>query len=146
MLRPYLILIPLLFLYKFSAGQNSKEFAQKGKLTWAAFECSVLASHIGDTTEGEKLFLKGYNEGKLFLKALEENKIYEKDIRSIVPIGLTLVLQGPTSDFVLGRIYAAASDNALIGIINTDGKSNNNVEQQILAKDKISKCNCELLK
>jgi len=104
-----------------------------GRATWVAFECASLASLLRDAKEHERLFMFGYKQGQFFLGALQGGKITEKDARAQVPIGLALLIQGPTSEFILGRIFEAAQDSALKKVMRTGAEVNSTEVQQILA-------------
>lgn len=88
-----------------SLAQTSKDYAVMGKKAYAAFECAALASFARDEDEQHRLFQLGYDEGKTFLEALRNGKIEAEDVNSTVPVGITLALEGPTADFILGRVW-----------------------------------------
>jgi hypothetical protein len=96
-----------------ASAQSSKDYAVMGAETWAAFSCVALAAEAKNTAEQERLFMLGYDKGKRFIEALNAGRIRREDVDSNVPVGLVLNLQGPTPDFMLGRIYEAAARNAL---------------------------------
>jgi hypothetical protein len=135
----------LLMFANFAAAQNSKEYAAMGAEAWSAFECSSLASHIKDSKEAERLFLFGYEQGKKFIRALKANKIEKNDVSNGVPIGVLLLLQGPSEDFMLGRIYENAQENALKEVLRTDGNFNSEENQKIIAEREFQKRNCQLI-
>lgn len=143
-LKIFLVLFSL-FLADANA-QTSKDYAVMGRVAWAAFECSSLAAQMKDPKEQERLFLLGYEQGKKFIEAVQSKKVERKDISTEVPIGLVLLLQGPTPDFMLGRIYESAQDEALKDVLRTDGKLNADEIQAIIAQNKYTKQNCRLLK
>jgi hypothetical protein len=94
-------------------AQSSKDYALLEAETWAAFSCVALAAEAENRTEQERLFMLGYDKGKRFIEALNAGRIRREDVDSNVPVGLVLNLQGPTPDFMLGRIYEAAARDAL---------------------------------
>ncbi|MBX4206002.1 hypothetical protein KW795_02290 [Candidatus Microgenomates bacterium] len=126
-------------------SQSSKEYAIMGRQTWSAFECSALASHIDKATEAERLFMYGYEQGKKFLEALRAEKIDEKDISQEVPIGLTLLLGGPSEDFMLGRIYSSAEEETLNEVFKTGNDFNSDEIQKMIAENKFRDRNCQLI-
>ena len=87
----------------------------------------------------------GYKQGQAFLAALEAKKIERKDISEEVPIGLTLLLQGPTAEFVLGRVFASAEESALEKVLKTAGQLNSDEVQKMLAQNEYTKQNCRLV-
>lgn len=115
------------------------------KASWSAFECTSLASKIENTEEQERLFKFGYNQGHKFLAALKEGKIKQEDLSTQVPMIMLMLLQGPTPDFMLGRVFEAAQDSALEDVFNTDGKYNSEQFQKDLAENKYWKQNCQLI-
>ena len=142
----YVISFLLLGFISCALASESEDYALMGRKTWSAFECASLSSKTGDTSESERLFLVGYNSGKQFLTALSANKIKEKDLKNQVPFLMLLLLQGPSHDFILGRIYSAAEKNALDDVFNTEGKYNPDEVQKSLAENKVRKNNCRLIR
>jgi hypothetical protein len=122
----------------------SKELAARGRRVWAIFECCALASVAEEKDLRERLFQYGYSEGRAFLKAIEDGKVSRADLSREVPVGLLLLLQGPSVDFILGRIYAGAEENALDKIYRGDVAGNSDLAKA-LAKEELHKRNCELL-
>ena len=117
------------------------------KATWSAFECSSLASKLKNPVEQERLFTFGYNQGKDFIAALQAGKIEREDLSSIAPIGILALLGGPSPipDFMLGRIYEYANQNALRGLSWERNHFNTEEEQQLAAYAKFSERNCLLI-
>lgn len=135
--------ILIFMLYVISTAANaitSKEYAILGKATWSSFECSSLASEMKNVKEQTRLFEAGYTNGLTFIGALKTGKINNNDLSNEVPIVVISLLQGPTPDFILGRIYENAQDAALKGIDGNDKKFN-----EILVENKFDKLNCRLI-
>ncbi|WP_133155097.1 hypothetical protein [Kinneretia aquatilis] len=126
-------------------AQTSKEYAVMGRSAWSAFECSSLASQMKDPQEQERLFNAGYKDGLAFITALQAQKIDRKDVSSEVPIGVRFLLQGPTPDFMLGRMYESAQDEALKDVTKTGQQLNSDDLQKTLAQSKYTKKNCRLV-
>lgn len=116
-----------------------------GLETWAAFECSSLAAHLKNNTQQERLFLHGYEQGQAFISAVRAGKVERQEMRSVVPIGLVLLLEGPTPDFMLGRIYENAQDNALKDVYGPVGELPSPEIQARRAESKFLKANCALI-
>ena len=87
----------------------------------------------------------GYSQGQEFLKAVEANKISSEDFGQEVPIGVSLSLQGPTHEFILGQLFAFAQDSALDEVFTTNGEYNSTDMQKIIAQNKFTDSNCELI-
>lgn len=126
-------------------SQTSKEYAVMGRQAWSAFECSAWASKIGEDKEAERLFNFGYDQGKKFLGALKVGKINQEDISSEVPIGVTMLLQGPTEEFILGRIYETCQEEALKDVFNSGDQYNTEELQKSIAENKFMDANCQLI-
>lgn len=109
-----------------------------GRVSWSAFECSSLASVMNEDKDQERLFALGYQQGKAFIDALQKNRIELKDRNEQVPSGFLLLLQGPTPDFVLGRVFESAQENALKDVITPDSITSKDL-QATLARSKFTK-------
>lgn len=128
-----------------SIGQESGELALLSRSAWNAFECSALASKIGNTELQQRLFIYGYESGISFIEALREGKIEREDISRDAPLIMMMLLQGPSPDFMLGRVFEAAIDAAFDGVHETDENYNDEETQVILAESKFQEQNCSLL-
>ena len=126
-------------------AQGSRELAALGLATWSAFECSTLAAQTKNAMEQERLFLYGYRQGQTFIEAVRAGKIDRKDLSSEVPMGVMLLLEGPTVDFILGRIYENAQENALKDVLTTEQRLNPDEVQTMLAQGKFRRANCGLI-
>lgn len=126
-------------------NKSSKEYAVMGREVWSAFSCGAWASINNQTDDQERLFLFGYDSGTQFLDALRAEKIEQGDLNSEVPIGVNLVLQGPTSEFILGRIFDSAQTEALSDVYKTGESDNSEEMQKIIAGNKYRDGNCQLL-
>jgi hypothetical protein len=126
-------------------SQTSEDFARMAQATWSAFECSTLATKTGDAKEQERLFKFGYEQGLKFIEALEAKRISNDDLRAEAPMVVLLLLQGPTPDFILGRIYQTAEESALEDVLKTGETLNPDESQKVIAQNKFHKANCELI-
>lgn len=153
MLKRVAAVAALLFVASGSTyAQNTKLSAEKEALllkarkAWSAFECSALATKIPDPAQQSRLFLYGLEEGRTFLKAAQENKFTRADASQIVPIGFLMVMEGPSHDFMLGRLWEMTVDDALKDIIkDRDGTLLAPEIVRIKASTKFSKENCAAL-
>ncbi len=129
-----------------SHAESSKNYAAMALASWSAFECSALAGQIKNAGEQERLFRYGYDKGKKFIEAVKANEASREDILKDAPVGVLWRLQGPTADFILGRIYSAAEDEALDDVLKKDPQNMNSDEvQKILVENKFRKQNCSLI-
>ncbi|MNB77589.1 hypothetical protein PS726_01830 [Pseudomonas fluorescens] len=127
------------------SAQDSKAYAQMATASWSAFECSSLASKAGKPKEQERLFLYGYEQGKTFISAVQAGKVEQKDLSSEAPWIMLLLLEGPSPDFMLGRIYESAQNSALKDVYKTGDQFNSDEEQIAIAANEFRKLNCQLI-
>jgi len=133
----------LTFMFIPSAGaQSSEQYAVMARAVWSAFECSSLAAESGDHKEQKRLFMFGYNQGKVFIAAVQAGKVKRKDLSSNAPIGVLVRLEGPSPDFMLGRIYEGAQDDALNDVYHV---GNSDKDNKLAASNKFTTKNCQLI-
>lgn len=104
-----LVLLLVAFTNCASAGEMA--YGLIAKKSFIAFECSHLAALARDQKELERLFILGVESGRVYLSARQAGKLTEKNNAS-APIAWGLHGQGPSADFILGRIYEVASEEA----------------------------------
>lgn len=143
--RLFLTAVALFLFAPLSIAQSSREYAVMSRSAWSSFECSALAAQFGDTKEQERLFLHGYNEGKVFIAAVQARKVDQRDLSAEMPWLMGLLLEGPTPDFMLGRIYEAAQDAALKPVLSSASGSNPDDLKRTLARSEYDKKNCRLI-
>lgn len=127
------------------AEETSKSYAQMAKAAWSAFECAPLADKYGKPEESDRLFQYGYSQGKKFISALQDGKIIKSDLEAEAPFILLLLLQGPTPDFMLGRIYENAQNSALKDLVTINGRMVSSEDQKLLAASRYNSQNCQLI-
>jgi hypothetical protein len=126
-------------------AQSSKDYALMGRIAWSAFECSSLASKSKNPEEQERLFRHGYEQGLKFIAAVRSGKVDRRDISEEVPLAVVLRLQGPTADFILGRVFEASQESALEKVYKTGEKFNSDELQETIARNELWKRNCQLI-
>jgi hypothetical protein len=126
-------------------AQPSKEFAVLGQVTWSAFECASWAGVMKDRVEQDRLFNIGLSSGRRFIDAVRAGKVRENDISVQVPVGLVMLLQGPSTDFMLGRIFERVQDHALKEVVSSKDTINEPAVQAVIAGNKFRSSNCQLL-
>lgn len=129
----------------FSAQSALASSADSGQAVFSAFECSVLAAKIGRAEDQKRLFEFGYEEGKKFIDSVRSGEISEEELSSKVPVGVLWHMQGPTTDFILGRIYESAAENALEGVYGGANEVLSKEDQKRIAENKFSTKNCGLI-
>ena len=127
------------------SNKSSKEYAAMGQRLWSSFECASWASKSDNSIEASKLFQIGYGQGKMFINAKNNNKIEKEDLSQEVPMGVLFLLNGPNEDFMIGKIYSAAEEEALKDVYKTGEKFNTNDEQKNIADNKFRMSNCQLI-
>lgn len=120
---------------KSSYATSYSQYVAMGKATWSAFECSVLAEKSKDPKEQERLFKSGYAQGRKFIEAIQQNKVKREDLSKDAPLMMFLLLQGPTPDFMLGRVFEGALDSALKDVYKTGEQFNSDEIQETIAKN-----------
>lgn len=125
--------------------QSSKEYAVMGIQASSAFRCSSWASEIDDQKEAKRLFMFGYEQGKKFIGALSAQKIKQEDLESEVPLVILMLLQGPSEDFMLGKIYQTIQESALEDVLKTGDDLNSDEVQKVIAGNKFRDSNCQLI-
>ena len=88
------------------------EKALLGRIMWSAFQCSAFAELAENKNEQERLYLVGLNAGRTFLEAMKAGQISEQAVKAEVPINVLQRLEGPSNEFVVGKIHAAATGSA----------------------------------
>ena len=91
--------------------------ARDGRVMWSAFQCATFAEMSGSNQEQDRLFGIGMKTGRRFVEALQNNQISPEAMRSEVPIGVTMLLAGPSVDFIIGRIFENATRDAFDSIV-----------------------------
>ncbi|EHK65281.1 hypothetical protein [Achromobacter arsenitoxydans] len=128
-----------------AAEEDSRARAARGHAVWAAFECSVLAAHLKNGAEQSRLFAYGLAQGRQFIQDMQEKRISPADINTTVPMGVLNNLEGPSPDFMLGRIYSAASEFALKDVFSLGGQWLDDAGQRSRASAKFASQNCNLV-
>jgi hypothetical protein len=99
--------------------QASNRDINLGRVMWSAFPCATYAEMSEDLAEQERLFEVGYEAGRAFLTSVEEGTISDEELQRS-PTVVLLLLGGPTIDFILGRIFQSAADNAYDNVVKRD--------------------------
>ena len=137
-----------------SVAQTDAEKARLGRTVWSAFDCAYYAWQSGDKQENDRLVDLGLKAGRGFLEAVKNKEIPEDVINREVPFVVLTLLQGPSLDFILGRVYEAATTNAADEVMKREGGKQLEFSQWISDKAVIKQKaanlfrdrNCALLK
>jgi hypothetical protein len=98
----------------------------------------------GYEKEQARLFELAVKSGRAFFEALKNKEIPEDVLKSEVPIGVTLLMAGPSSDFIIGRVFENAMPDAHDEVVKND-KGDKELRLSI-AKTKYLQANCVVLK
>lgn len=86
-------------------AQTSEDYAKMSRKVWSIFECTFLAVYTKDNSEAGRLALLGLETGKTYVEATKAGKIKPEDFRNYTPYAFLNMIQGPSTDFTLGRMY-----------------------------------------
>lgn len=128
-----------------AARDDQSVRASRGLAVWVAFGCNALAAQLNRTDDQRPLFDYGVEQGRQFIKDVQANRISKAAIDSVVPVGVLRSLEGPSADFMLGRVYAAAEENALRDIYKAGGQYLDAEGRSMRATNKFSDKNCDLV-
>lgn len=129
----------------YSATAAGADPASEAKFAWAAFECSVLAGFAGKQKLSDKLFSKGYKNAIQFVSDYRAGAVSNERIQSTVPIGIMLVMGGPTNDFIAGRIYESTQQTVIDALNEPNTIFVNSELRKVKAQNKLHEQNCDLL-
>lgn len=143
-----------LALSSIALSQEDDNPTNRGRLMWSAFACATFAEMSGETQEQERLFDVGYSVGQSFLADIENETVSESEFQA-APVGVLLVIGGPSAEFILGRIYENAVGDAFDSVVKEDGNDlpilnpadwANEELRAIRAENKYLTSNCELIR
>ena len=104
-MRLQLSLIGLIIFLSFPAsGQTASDKARLARVMWSAFECSTFAELMGDQKEQARLFELGIKAGREFLEAARNKQIPSEIVDKEIPMGVIWLMNGPSNDFIIGRV------------------------------------------
>lgn len=87
----------------------------------AHWRCQVWSGMVGDEEAALRHFDQGYASGVRFVAAARAGQIAPADFDNTVPVYISMSLQGPSDDFILGRLYEMTMEQAYDEIV-TKGK------------------------
>lgn len=117
-----LVLICFCSNFSISRAENLSPELQAGKMIWPAFQCSTYAELAKRKEEQKQLFLTGYHSAQIFVNAVNDGKITYEEISSNIPWKMSMILFGPTVEFVIGKLYYAAISDAFDEVVKLDVK------------------------
>jgi hypothetical protein len=136
--------VACLFSGQAAAGRPS-HYGIMAQSAWSAFQCSVLAEKSRNMAEQKRLFEFGYDQGLRFITALDSGTAEREALSGAAPFSMLLLLQGPTPDFTLGRIFEAALRSALEDVFSSAESYASPAIQESIAAREFLKRNCNLI-
>jgi hypothetical protein len=133
-------------------GQDKRP--NPGLVMWSAFKCATYAELSGDEREQKRLFDIGYSAGKSFFDGIKNQTISEAKRRE-APVGVLLRSGGPSIDFMIGRVFEGAVEDAYDKVVKEDNsglpildpsKWADGELKVIKAQNKYRGSNCALIK
>ena len=138
-----------------SGAKAAQEDARAAKVMWTAWLCSTYAELTGDVDEQRRLFTLGYASGQRFVAAAAAGTITAKEANSIVPLAVGFLMAGPSEEFILGRVFESAANQAYDDVVKHDASGiylelkdwvNDDELKASIATNKYMQGNCELLR
>jgi hypothetical protein len=138
----------------FAQEPSAYSAENSARLMWSAFSCATFAEMSGDQSEQKRLFDLGYMSGRIFVHGVRSKTISEAEIRK-APVGVLSRMAGPTTDFVVGRIFEAAMNDAFDEVVKEDSAGlpifdpsmwADEKLQVVRAKNKYRQSNCALVR
>ena len=128
-----------------AGAQTSGQKALSARASWSAFECAYLADMLGKDAEQKRLERYGYSQGLEFIAAHRSGQIEKSDIDSTVPSDfLDGSINGPTPDFILGRLYESIRNFVGDQVLEDDDFHISDSEQLKISV-RYGKSNCALI-
>ena len=94
----------------------SLRLALSGRRAWDAFQCAGFAAAMHDKEAFDGVFARGFSTAHLFLNALQKERIKLVHFESEIPSPMRASLEGPSPDFVVGRLYQTALESAVYAV------------------------------
>jgi len=134
-----------LLITKPGLAETPSPYGVMAQSTWSAFQCAVLAEKANNSNEQERLFKFGYAQGLKFIAALDSGEAKTNDLSGEAPHSMLVLLQGPSPDFMLGRIFEVALRSALEDVYTIVDYYRPDERQESIAAAEFWKRNCALL-
>lgn len=147
----FLVLAIQTLLFGNASAENKPNLA---RVMWSAFSCAAYAEMSGNKQEQERLFKVGYDAGRAFVDGVKNKTISEAETKD-APIGVLMLMGGPTTDFIIGRIFEGATADAYDKVVKEDragfpiidpSKWADDKLKVIRAKNKYQSSNCTLIR
>jgi hypothetical protein len=103
-----------------ASAQTPIEKARLARTAWSAFQCATYAEMSGDKKEQARLFDVAFKAARDFIEAAKIGQIPAEVARSQVPIGVSMLLQGPSTEFIVGRIFENSTRDAYDDVVKKE--------------------------
>jgi hypothetical protein len=128
--------------------------ARLGRQMFVAFQCATFAELSGEDEEHQRLFQLGITTGRAFLRAARNNEISEEEASQNIPWVVMLLLGGPSDDFMLGRMFETAMQDAYDKVIKKSEDGSDlpisdwrvGAFRKAVAEDKYNSANCDIVR
>ena len=94
----------------------SLRLAKGGRRAWDAFQCAGFAAAMHDKEAFDGVFARGFSTAHLFLDALQKERIKRAHFEREIPSPMRASLEGPSPDFIVGRVYQTALESAVYAV------------------------------
>jgi hypothetical protein len=94
------------------ASTGSRSLARLSLVMMANWNCGTWAEMSNDTQAQADHWQRGYEAGRGFVDGAKAGRISREDVNAIVPMNVLLTLQGPSTEFVLGRLHHMIASDA----------------------------------
>lgn len=152
--RRIVVVVAILLVSMLGICHAQEKHPNRGLLMWAAFSCATFAELSGNSGEQERLFKLGYKIGRELLSDIDAKKIDQREFENL-PVGVKFRLAGPTTEFIMGRIFEGAQEDAFDKVVKEDDHGGiltdplkwADGELKVLrARNKFQKSNCGVLR
>lgn len=93
-------------------AEIATEDARLARLSWSAYRCAALAEWASKPDAQSRLLNLATDAGRRFIEGVKEGSISRESVMNHAPFGFVDLMDGPSTDFILGRVYGATLDGA----------------------------------
>jgi hypothetical protein len=146
------IAIVIFALLSTSSSAHATEKIHLGSKIVASFECYIYAGMSQKKEEAKRLFELGLEAARSFVDALRHREFSDALIHKYVPLDVITRVQGPSTDFIVGRIFEGTSNRAFDKVTKGGGVGSQQKlvedpsERKMVAEAEFGRANCALVK
>ena len=127
-----------------SVAQSTEDLVASGKMAYRSFECAHLAASQQDEVQKSRLFRLGLDEARKVANGFADGRVTQNQL-SEGEVLVTFYLDGPSADFIAGRIYEGAGDNVWLLIKSAAGDRPSIEDARQVTSRLYRDKNCELI-